>query len=390
KIQYQKENFHESLKDYQDALDMCLNIKILNCDKNKAEAGIRNSMLGIYNSFLFISRKAISKNVPELAFNYGSIALKYQKDNYKYVKFDGQPQDILYLVVNNYIAKINYDLQKKMFSAANYFLTQIKNVCDTLKEDNCYQIHKKLNSKIKSAMNIKETKTPDTSLKNQPVLITKEQTSTANQCKEVRKSVDELYRKGNFYALEDNYQYALSSYDEALNIALQNITCIMDLSQLRRNRDSIIKPATYLNNLAEIQNMITSKDYDTAFYKYLDLEKYYKNNNLKKYGFNHNPILNFILYQKDESFILTSVKNFIKIKRYQDAISTLDRLRQYKFDNKLTKEQQTLIANAIAATDYLQNPRTLPDQNIKIYISDENWFKVFVKSYKKKWEQLKK
>jgi hypothetical protein len=371
---------------------MCINIKLIPFDCQKVEEGIKKSKIGIYNSFLFIAQKAIEKKSDELFLNYSSVAMKYQLENNKYINYDGKPQKLLYELMSNYINDFYAFLEHRKFYKASQILINIKSICDTLREAHCYDIYKSLNNKMQIAIHGKDNKkivdSPSVYLNTK---IFNHEDSIEKYCFAIQQNIEKLYQKGNFYVIESNYLNAFAAYNEALKIWNNKCSKSLDnITQVKNKLNEISKPVYYLNNIENIKLLINEKKYDTAFFKYLYFEEYFNINNIQKYGINHNPLVLFVMYQKDNNFILSSVDNFIKIKHYLDAMSVLDRLRQYKFNAKLTKTQQVFLGQIFAKIDFKQNNKINPKQQIKLYTIYEDWYNDFVQSYIKTWKHLKR
>jgi len=107
------------------------------------------SKKGMYDSYISVTKKAINKNLYDLAENYFVITMEFQKQNKEFIHFNYGIDELSTLLVTMKIKRINEAIKKKKIIEANNLFEKLKNFTDTFNISIAtIDIYKEINLKL--------------------------------------------------------------------------------------------------------------------------------------------------------------------------------------------------------------------------------------------------
>jgi hypothetical protein len=179
------------------------------------------------------------------------------------------------------------------------------------------------------------------------------------------------------------------NYDAAIKIATDNVSCSISSQNSTDNKFKYITAITYQKLLSETDKALKNENYSQTIEKFNASDKYYYQNEIKKFEISNIPLFDFIKNQSNQNFISYCVNYFTENKSYNEALNLLKTLKERNYPLNYSKGYQEKLGQEMAIKDKTENALADPKENLTRYISEDKWFKYFKKAYTKAWKSKK-
>lgn len=192
--------------------------------------------------------------------------------------------------------------------------------------------------------------------------------------------VDDYIRKKQFIDAE-------RAIEKSIKIAQSYPDCDIDLENSNKKRSEIIPAFTYQKLFQNIEQLLKEGSYKELYIKYQELEMYYYEFSVERFGINHLKINDFIVKCNSE-FVKYSISHFIEKKEINSALQFLKELKTRNYPPKWCSSEQKLLGEKLAINDK-KNGKIDYKSSIFLITENHKWYKDLKKSYIKTWKSLK-
>ncbi|NVO01783.1 MAG: hypothetical protein HXX09_03705 [Bacteroidetes bacterium] len=211
----------------------------------------------------------------------------------------------------------------------------------------------------------------------------------SQECFMAQEDYDKFYAKAQQAVNIKKFIEAETNYDAAIKVASDFVSCSISAQNSTDNKFKYITAITYQKLLLETEKVLKNENYSQTLEKFNAADKYYYQNEIKKFEIGNIQLFDFIKGQNNQNFISYCVNYYTENKNYNEALSLLKILKDRNYPQNYSKGYQEKLGQEMAIKDKSENALADPKENLTRYISGDKWFKYFNKAYTKAWKSKK-
>lgn len=409
--------FENSLRDINNAEELCNKVQGLNCSKEILVVRIK-AKKGIYNNYLNVAKKYLAEDNLDEAEKHINNAISYQRSNSTEVRDADEANKLLLIIKEkeyykiiengrNYLKihsntqafetfqkaeqlqkKFNFEPSKELLpllqkSLKPIILLDIEDGFDLVKNNNIREtraVLKKTERLIEkySLTNDKEIANEIIDLKNK--IFKKE-------CQNVREKYSEFLLVSQMKKSEKKYIEANIELNNAISAVNKMPECKIDKSRAENEKNEILSAVTYQKMLRETEELIDNNKFQKAVEKYMEASTYFEQLKVEEFGLKH---LNLFEFSKNKKSLHLAfmLRYFTTKKEFDNSLELLKILKQREYNSRYLKEEQKQLGNNLAVKDYNVNADNNFKEVLNNYTGGDKWYKYLKKEYTKKWRKL--
>lgn len=210
----------------------------------------------------------------------------------------------------------------------------------------------------------------------------------SQQCKIAQTNYDNNTANAQNRADVGAYIDAIKFFKQAIAVSESNIDCQLNIDFAKNAIQTYQPPAKYQEDFVKCNKLVTLRNYSEATLAYINLDKYYYQNNLEIFKIEHKP-LHLFISQYNTDYIMYGATYFVNNIEFKNAFYLLKQLKSKNFNRSKTKSIQVALACAYAVSDFKENPNLNSKLKVAEYTQTDKWFKFFNKEYLKQIKKLK-
>ena len=210
----------------------------------------------------------------------------------------------------------------------------------------------------------------------------------SQECKNALNEYQTQYNLVLSYCEKKEFDDADRALEKTFQIAEKNSECDISTEEAKNKRSSILPAITYQKLFAEIEKMLREGKYEQLYKKYQELEMYYFEFTVEKFGLEHLTLVDYILKCNSE-FVNYSIKHYSEMNDLTSSLMFLDELFKRNYSPKWCSQNQELLASELAKKDFAINSSANPKEVVIKYTKGEKWYSILKKAYLKQWKALK-
>lgn len=210
----------------------------------------------------------------------------------------------------------------------------------------------------------------------------------SQECKNALNEYQTQYNLVLSYCDKKEFDDADRAMEKAFQIADKNSDCDINTDEAKNKRSAILPAITYQKLFADIEKMLREGKYEQLYKKFQDLEMYYFEFKVDKFGLEHLTLTDYILKCNSE-FVNYSIKYYAEKNDLSNSLKFLDELFKRNYSPKWCSQNQEFLAAELAKRDFANNSSANPKEVVTKYTKGEKWYSILKKSYLKQWKTLK-
>ncbi len=443
----EKQNYTEALEELNKVKEFCDDCYPFRCDR-RVLMNERKAKLGIYNSFISVSKRAY--DVDNLSFSeiYAVSAMEYHHEHKKILGDYKYAENLIKDIFDSYIIKSNNAFDEGTFDKAVYFYENMERLCsnyaflecpDNLKSNIAFskrafekqQILAQEEAALDSAdteeivseekMSIKDdilevlshghlmawagkideaklalnnavNDTEKYSFKQDTLIHSRIQSLKdrlfIRECELAEDKLKSGFKKIRLLLDYDEYIIAMDSLDKIKLFISEMEICNLPYYDTIRFYEKYKAAANYQQHLklADKAFLDTSMhSYEVFLKRYHRAENIWREHNLYDIGVIHEPLVEVIIKSSKPDLINPGIRFFADRGKLVEAVVLLSELKKRDIKARSTKEIQKY-AGSKAADIYKEKfPEAKPKKIAKQITNNDNWFKYFIKAFNQNW-----
>ena len=208
------------------------------------------------------------------------------------------------------------------------------------------------------------------------------------ECELGEREIEKLFQSIRDRLKDDHYRRAYDDYQQVRNLIANHENCNWSYS------DAMTK-LNYIPTLAQYQKLIQESQaayfrggregFDDFFDIYSRASDFFGNNNLKDYGAEHEPLVDFVAASSNISLMKAAVNFFAHRNEHESAFLTLQLLRNNRLDAREVRALQELAGKRAAISISAQNPGTKPSGYVRDLTANDSWYRFYIRSFISNW-----
>lgn len=210
----------------------------------------------------------------------------------------------------------------------------------------------------------------------------------SQECKNAQNEFQTQYNLVLSYIEKKEFADADRALEKTFQIAEKNAECDINTTDAKNKRSEILPAITYQKLFAEIEKLLREGNYVQVYKKYQEVEMYFFEFKVDKFGLEHLPIIDYILKCNSE-FVNYSIKYYVDLKDLTTSLRFLDELFKRNYSAKWCEQNQEFLGSELAKKDFAINSSANPKEQVTKYTKGEKWYSFLKKAYLKQWKGLK-
>jgi len=188
----------------------------------------------------------------------------------------------------------------------------------------------------------------------------------------------------------NNAQYirANQDYQQVKSLIAKHKNCEWSFTGVIAGLYHIPTLAQYQEFLQESQGAYFRggrEGFEEFFHSYSHTEDFFRKNNLKDYGAQHEPLVDFVAGSSNVSLMKAAVDFFALKNDHKGAFLALQALKDNRLDAREVRTLQELAGKKAAISLSAQNPEMQPSGYVRDLTSNDSWFRFYVRSFISNW-----
>lgn len=212
----------------------------------------------------------------------------------------------------------------------------------------------------------------------------------SKDCKNSQLKYNVQFNSALHFIEKKHFIDADNALNKAIKISNENSVChIITINALNKKQE-IAPVINYQKMMLGIYKLIDENSYQGAITEYVEAEKFYKKNNIVKFGLEIDTLFNFIKNNETLNFVNFAVKYYTNNNNFDNALILLNDLSEKRYERSWATNNQTLLGTQLAIRDFNAKPETNYKTKVTKYTKNNKWYNSLKKAYIRQWKQLMK
>ena len=208
------------------------------------------------------------------------------------------------------------------------------------------------------------------------------------ECELGEREIEKLLQTIRGRLKDDHFLSANNDYQQARSLIAKNENCNWSYSDAMTELNYIPTLAKYQELLQESQGAYfrgTREGFDDFFHIYSLASDFFSKNNLKSYGADHEPLIDFVAGSSNISLMKAAVYFFAHRNEHESAFLTLQALKDNRLDAREVRALQELAGKRAAISISAQDTKLQPSGYVRELTANDSWYRFYVRSFIKNW-----
>jgi tetratricopeptide (TPR) repeat protein len=212
----------------------------------------------------------------------------------------------------------------------------------------------------------------------------------AEYCGDLKESFEILLLRAQNEIEKNNFLKSGVLLDSAISIAGSNTFCEIHTAPAKDTLGKYSFAIRYQKMITETKEDIRIRKFEEVFSRQALNLTFYREHDLGRFGLEIFPLYTIISGMEDPLFTAHAAVFYTTCDNLDEAFRYLVLLRSLGYPKRDSRDLQEVLGKKMAVKDVRKFPRGNPDSLLKQYVTNDDWFGRFERSYRKEWSKVVK